>query len=190
MPIDLHPLENNLGPSLRRWRTLNRIKQTALASELGVSQSKISRWESGHSSPPYADSFKIRQLLRARPNSASDKSLLELVASSNIAVHLVCDLTHRLLAVSPKRANDWHIPLAELMNRPLWRFASDGIRTAENRLADCGWFEPQAPDIVFNTERAEFPEITIPERPIRITRVPLSDGSFARLVRDEPTLPA
>ncbi|MEP3049510.1 MAG: helix-turn-helix transcriptional regulator [Roseibium sp.] len=190
MTVDMHALENNLGPSLRRWRVLNRVKQQALAAELGVSQSKISRWESGQAQPERIEMRKILKLLRAHPQTSADNALLDLVTRSEIAVHLVCDLTHRLLAVSPKRAEDWHIPLAELMNQPLWRFASDGIRTAENRLGDCGWFEPQAPDIVFKTERAEYPEITIPARPIRITRLPLSDGCFARLVRDEPIPPA
>ncbi|MDC6133730.1 helix-turn-helix transcriptional regulator, partial [Burkholderia gladioli] len=35
------------GASLRRWRTLRRIKQEHAAALFGVSQSTISRWEAG-----------------------------------------------------------------------------------------------------------------------------------------------
>lgn len=178
-------LSRNLGPSLRRWRVLNRVKQQALADELGVSQSKISRWESGTSEPEGLDRSKVERLLLARPDSAADRALVELVSSNSAPVHLVCDLSHRLLAVSPARAQDWHAGVKELMDRPLWPYASEGIRTAEQSLGVKGWFEPHAPDIVFSTERADFPEMTIPESRIRITRLALSDGRFARLVRDD-----
>ncbi|WP_371350758.1 helix-turn-helix domain-containing protein, partial [Salmonella sp. M265] len=38
---------SSLGPALRRWRLLHRVKQTHAAELLGVAQSTISRWESG-----------------------------------------------------------------------------------------------------------------------------------------------
>ncbi|KZM48847.1 helix-turn-helix transcriptional regulator [Labrenzia sp. OB1] len=179
-------LETSLGPSLRRWRVLNRIKQEALACDLSVSQSRISRWESGLALPDKVARRKITRLLSAQPASAADKALLDLVTQASEPVHLVCDLTHRLLAISPARAREWHLPVAQFMNRPLWRFASDGIRAMEFKLADYGWFEPQSADIVFATEPVDFPEISIPESRIRISRMPLSDGSFARLVREAP----
>jgi len=178
-------LANNLGPSLRRWRVLNRVKQQALAAEIGVSQAKISRWESGRYEPEGRDLQKVTTLLRARPDSAADQALLMLVTHSRSSVHLVCDITHRLLAVSPARALDWHVPAADLMGRPLWRFASSAIQRAETKLAENGWFEATSPDIVFETELAEFSELTIPKSRIRISRLPLSDGRFARLVRND-----
>ncbi|WP_297586369.1 helix-turn-helix transcriptional regulator [Roseibium sp.] len=180
-------METSLGPSLRRWRVLNRIKQEALARDLGVSQSRVSRWESGQMQPSGAHRLAITQLLRVRPETAADRALLDLVTQASSPVHLVCDLTHRLLAVSTARTEHWHVPVSELMDRPLWRFASDSIRTIEHQLGDHGWFEPLGPDIVYETERAEFAELTIPKSRIRISRLPLSDGRFARLVRDEPS---
>lgn len=179
-------LPGNLGPSLRRWRVVNRVKQQALAADLGVSQSKISRWENGTVQPEGADRQKVAWLLCASPRSNADRALLDLVVTSSVPVHLVCDLSNRLLAASPHRARHWHVPLSDLMGRPLWRFASEGIRRMENELGERGWFEPLGPDIVYVTERAEFAELTIPESRIRITRLALSDGCFARLVRDEP----
>ncbi|WP_420336543.1 helix-turn-helix domain-containing protein [Roseibium sp.] len=183
-------LASSLGPSLRRWRVLNRVKQQSLARDLGVSQSRISRWESGQAEPDALDRQRITQLLRARPETASDRALLDLVTQAATPVHLVCDLTHRLLAASPARTRDWRVSVADLIDTPLWRFASEGIKVAENGLEDSGWFEPLGPDIVYLTERAEFAELTIPESRIRISRLALSDGRFARLVRDEAPLPA
>ncbi len=179
-------LQSNLGSSLRRWRVLNRVKQQALARDLGVSQTKVSRWESGLAQPEGADLLKVLKLLRARPETAADRALLHLVEQAAAPVHLVCDLTHRLLAMSPARAREWHVPVSEFLNRPLWRFATDSIRSMECQLADRGWYEPSGPDIRYRTERAEFPEMTIPKSWIRISRLPLSDGSFARLVREDP----
>jgi len=185
MPTETAVLNSSLGPSLRRWRVLNRVKQEVLARDLGVSQARVSRWESGQARPEGRHLLKITQLLRARPETAADRALLDLVSRSAAPVHLVCDLTHRLLAMSPARQAEWHLPVSEFLNRPLWRFASEGIREAEHSLADHGWFEPDSPDILYRTERVDYPEMTIPESRIRISRLPLSDGSFARLVREE-----
>jgi transcriptional regulator with XRE-family HTH domain len=185
MTMETAALETSLGPSLRRWRVLNRVKQEALAREFGVSQTRISRWESGISQPDESNRQKIIRLLRVRPGNASDRALFDLVTHSAAPVHLVCDLTHRLLAMSGPRALEWHAPVSEFLNRPLWRFASESIRETERKLPDLGWFEAEAPDIVYRTERADYPEMTIPESTIRITRLPLSDGRFARLVRED-----
>lgn len=165
---------------------LNRVKQDALAQDLGVSQSKVSRWESGQSHPEGGDRIKVQKLLRARPETAADVALLDLVSHASVPVHLVCDLTHRLLALSPAREREWHMPASDFLNRPLWRFASPSIRTMENELPERGWFEPLGPDIVYRTEHVDFPEMTIPESRIRISRLALSDGSYVRLVREDP----
>jgi len=179
-------LKSCLGPSLRRWRVTNRVKQEALARELGVSQTRISRWESGRAQPDDRHLQKISRLLSARPETAADRALVDLVNRSGAPVHLVCDLSHRLLAISPARAREWRAPVSDFLDRPLWRFASEAIRATEHRLSDHGWYEPDSPDILYRTERAEFPEMTIPESCIRISRLPLSDGTYARLVREEP----
>ena len=190
MPAETTVLALSLGPSLRRWRVLNRIKQETLARDLGVSQARVSRWESGRGQPDGQHLLKITQLLRARPETAADRALVELVSHSADPVHLVCDLTHRLLAMSSGREQEWRAPVSEFLNRPLWRFATQGIMDAERSLAGLGWFEPDSPDVLYRTERVEHPEMTIPESLVRISRLPLSDGSFARLVRAERTTAA
>jgi transcriptional regulator with XRE-family HTH domain len=173
-----------IGPSLNRWRRLNRVKQAALAADMHVSQATVSRWEAGTLCPGEKEMKTLVGLLSARPTSSADRALLDLVVTSSKPVHLVCDLTHRLLAASPARAAEWRDGAARLMHTSLWRFASRGIVEGEADLADKGWYEPFASDVVVETERAQFPEVTIEAGEIVWARIPLSDGSFARLVWD------
>ncbi len=178
------PLPARLGPSLRRWRTLNRVKQAALAADLGVSQAMISRWEAGLARPEGRHASAVMALLTARAGSAADRALLRLVRGSAEPVHLICDLTHRLLAASPARAATWRAPVEDLLGTPLWRFASDGIAEGEAQLAARGWYEPAPEDVEVYTERADFAELTIRAGVIRYARLPLSEGGFARLISD------
>ncbi len=180
------PAVQALGPALRRWRALNRVKQEALASDLRVSQTTVSRWESRARLPEGRDARRIIELLQARPAAACDRALADLVRQAGEPMHLICDVTHRLLAVSPARASGWSVQADDLLGTSLWRFSTRGIRAGESRLGDRGWFEPVAEDVIVETERADFPELTIPRGHIRYTRMLLSDGSVARLVRSEP----
>lgn len=174
-----------IGPSLRRWRALNRVKQAALAAEFGVSQATVSRWESNTQSPEPREARRLCQLLTARPSSASDQALIDLVRSARSPMHLICDLTHRLIAASPGRTATWRVPAEDLTGSSLWRFASEGIRAGEAALHASGWYEAIAPDVVAATERVDFRELTILASNVRYTRMPLADGGFARLVRSE-----
>ncbi len=175
-----------IGGSLRRWRVLNKVKQSALAGDIGVSQTTISRWESGALLPEKRHVGCLIDLLTARPSSAADSALLELVSKSAEPVHLVCDVSHRLLAASPSRAEDWRDGVSGFLGKSLWRYASKDIVAAEGRLDEDGWDEQIADDVEFNTDRIEHPELVIRAGRIRWTRIALSDGSFARLVRDGP----
>lgn len=180
------PCREHLGASLRRWRALNRVKQSALAGEWGVSQTTISRWEAGALPLGPREEHRITQLLAARPTSAADRALLDLVRQSPRPVHLICDLTHRLFAASPARISEWRVGVEELAGRSLWRFASPGIAAGEAALDERGWYAPIAPAVMVETEEADFAELSIAAGRLRYTRMPLSDGSFARLVEDGP----
>lgn len=48
---------------LRYWRSVNGIKQQALAEMLGISQSSVSRWERGIEQPSVAMSKKLRDVV-------------------------------------------------------------------------------------------------------------------------------
>jgi transcriptional regulator with XRE-family HTH domain len=89
-----------LGSALRRWRLLHRVKQAHAAELFGVAQSTISRWEAGRRVMEPMERTNVEALVSARLNGAADQVLDELVRESSRNVHLVCDLTHRLLACS------------------------------------------------------------------------------------------
>ncbi len=170
-----------LGRSLRLWRTVRRIKQEHAAQLLGVSQATVSRWEAGRAAPDAGDADRLRRLMAARLDSASDFVLARLVRQSAVPVHLVCDLTHRLLAASPAREAQFRVPASQLLGRSLWRCATEQIVAAEASLAERGWFGPAPPVLEFDTGLRESEELVILPSRMRWVRFRLSDGSFARL---------
>jgi transcriptional regulator with XRE-family HTH domain len=178
-----------LGCLLRGWRALRRIKQGHAAVLLGVSQPTVSRWENGVLAPTPDQEARLRVLLAARPDGAADRELIRLVSASRQAVHLVCDLTHRLLAVSLPRAREWRVGERELLGVSLWRYASDDIRAAEGKLGELGWYAPAAPVVTVTTHANRSREVPIRPGRCEWVRFPLSDGSFARLVRTVPAKP-
>lgn len=58
--------ENDIGLALRRYRISSRINQDAVARTLGVSQSQISRWESGRDRPRADNADAIEALIWGR----------------------------------------------------------------------------------------------------------------------------
>ncbi|WP_186164565.1 helix-turn-helix domain-containing protein [Burkholderia gladioli] len=170
------------GASLRRWRTLRRIKQEHAAALFGVSQSTISRWEAGTQAVSHEELRRIEACLSARLDSAADRALERLVSHHTRPVHLVCDLTHRLLACSAPRAAEFAAPLSSLMGASLWPFATAEIVAREQSLRDAGWQGHPAPSIEFDTGSNDSPQVPIRASRCRWTRFTLSDGTLARLV--------
>lgn len=173
---------SQLGRSLRTWRALRRIKQHHAGELLGVSQATVSRWENGNLAPTPEEQAAIRELLQARADSAADRELARMVNESPRAVHLVCDLTHKLLALSSLRERQCSIPRTDLIGLSLWRFASPEIVAAEAALTDVGWFESAPPAVELHTGENTSTEVRIQKSHMRWTRFRLADGSFARLV--------
>lgn len=172
-----------LGSALRRWRTLHRIKQSHAAELFGVGQSTISRWEAGVQAMSAAERTRIETLLQARLDSAADRALARLVEGSGRPVHLVCDLSHRLLACSRPRAAEFALPLAALLGTSLWRFATEDIVAQEAALDAVGWRDGMAPPALeFATGANDSALVPIRPGRCRWTRLTLSDGTAARLV--------
>lgn len=172
-----------IGPMLKHWRLLNRIKQLHAAQMFGVCQSTISRWESGVQDAEPEQRARIEALLKARLSSAADHALARLVSCSSQPAHLVCDLTHRLLACSSSRAAEFSVPVSELLGVSLWPFATEAIASQEQRLAGIGWRDNLAsPALEFATGTNDSALIPIQHSLCRWTRFTLSDGSTARLV--------
>jgi len=172
---------NEFARGLRRWRRLRGIKQSHAAELLGVTQPTLSRWERGQTTMPEEAMRKLSRLLAAPLDSAADAGLRQLIESSALPVHLVCDLTHRLLAVSPARLAEWRADATELRGVSLWRYASEEIRSAERRLGDLGWYENGAARLSFWTGANDDPVVTIRPGTLVWDRLALSDGTLARL---------
>lgn len=178
------------GPALRAFRQARRMKQAHLAELLGVDQATVSRWERGGASPGEAARRGLRTLLAADPRTASDAVLRRLVETSALPVHLVCDLTHALLAASPAREREWGRGAGELLGTPLFRFATPAIEAAERRLSASGWHEGPSAAAVLATGAGRHPELRIAAGTLLWERLPLGDGRPARLVTTlPPTLP-
>jgi transcriptional regulator with XRE-family HTH domain len=172
-----------LGQRLRRFRRLRGLKQEHVAQILGVSQGLISRWEAGKHVPSPEISHQIRRFISVAPDSVSDRALRRLVEAANVPVHLICDATHRLLAASPLREDEWRASAHAFIGSSLWRFATDDIVLAEDRLADHGWFDRPDPDrISIPTKGNGSNEMRILPSTLEWERVGLADGRVGRLV--------
>ena len=173
---------NEFGRALRRWRRLRGVKQSHAAELFGVTQPTLSRWERGYHRPPDAAARRLTKLLSAPLDSTADAGLRRLVENSALPVHLICDLTHRLLAASPKRFAEWKADAAALRGLSLWRFATDEIQQAESRLGDLGWYDDGAPSLRLWTSDNHDPLVRIVPGVLVWERLTLSDGTLARLV--------
>src|SRR3954447_6221372 len=172
----------DFGRSLRRLRRLTGIKQGHLAELAGVTQATVSRWESGLHHPTPEQAAKLLPLIEARLDPAADAMLKRLVESSSLRVHLVCDVTHRLLAVSPARRREWRNDASNLYGETLWPFASTWIQEGEARLVELGWYEPSALPVAGWTELNCPGVIRMGPGMWLWERMQISDGRFVRLV--------
>ena len=173
---------NEYGRALSRWRRLRGVKQSHAAELFGVTQATLSRWERGYHRLPDAAARKLTRLLAAPLDSSADAGLRRLVESSALPVHLICDLTHRLLAASPQRFAEWTADASDLRGTSLWRFATDEIQQAESRLGDLGWYDEGTTELRFWTSDNHDPMVRIVPGILVWERLTLSDGTLARLV--------
>lgn len=51
------------GSDITRWRSANRVKQSALADMVGVSQATVSKWERGTWEPTRAVALRLRDII-------------------------------------------------------------------------------------------------------------------------------
>lgn len=177
----LYPSVPALLGAVRRKRVLRRMKQTHLAELLGVTQSSLSRWESGKQMPPPEALEALARFVAAGPGEASGAVVKRLVEQSRRAIHLVCDTTHRLLAASPARRAEWRLPDGGI-GVPLWRYATSEIRRAEGQLDAFGWFGRDDAAVFFATSGRPGPQVWIRPSMVLWERVAVGGFSWARLV--------
>lgn len=150
------------------------MKQSHVAELAGVAQTTVSRWESG---AVRADVEVVRLIdrLAGHPASAADRALRRLVEMAGPPVHLIDDLSHRLLAASPAREREWGVAASELLGISLWRYATDDIRAAEE-----GWPACDS-SLGVTTAAGTHPDLRIVAGTMIWERLALADGRVARL---------
>lgn len=166
---------------LRGLRRTKGLKQSALAHDLCVAQTTVSRWEAGQQTP--SAEMQQRALGILANARTDDTALRRLVESAGNYVHLVEEATHVCLAYSRLRAGDWRTSQQALLGVSLWQFATDEIRQAEAELVDSNWWSERVPTPKsFVTSRQVHDQITISAGGILWERLYLSDGTPVRLV--------
>jgi len=165
------------GRRLRWLRRAAGFKQSHVADLAGVTQATVSRWEAGDITPVSELAARVLKAFR----STTDAALARLVRSSTLAVHLVSDGDHRLLAASPLRKWEWGPRADDFAGKSLWRFAPPSIVEAEHRLLDAGWWDTAYPAPVRVLVTRSPGEIDIAGGPMLWERVWLADGTVARL---------
>ena len=167
------------GFRLKRLRLLKGLKQLHLADLLDVNQSTVARWERGDVDLSETEWQRAKAALNY--TTTQDDVLKRLVETSTDQVHLVCDLTHRLLAASNSRQASWRTDVSALIGQPLFRYASEAIVQAEAGLDDLGWYDGVTTSLTFTTGANTSSAVPIREGLMRWDRVRLGDGSPARL---------
>jgi len=170
-----------IGRALLRFRRLNFIKQAHAAELLSVSQGSISRWEGGTHVPDERHRERIAALIAAHANNDGDAALKRLITTSTLAVHLVCDATHILLAASASRAAGFAGGAEPYLGSSLWRYASAEIVEAEARLAAGGWFERPFQAFSFRTGDNHSHDVPVRPSTVHWETIPLADGRVGRV---------
>lgn len=170
----------SFGARLKRLRRARNLKQAYIATIAGVCQTTVSRWESGDIDPPSSVASRLLQQLQC--HSAADAALRRLVENSRIAVHLISDVDHRLLAASDSRWRQWGPGADRYAGKSLWSFATDDIVAAEEALEAGGWWHEYLPEPVQVVTRAGgSPPCRIVPGRMLWERVWLADGTPGRL---------
>jgi transcriptional regulator with XRE-family HTH domain len=173
----------SLGARLSFARRVRGMKQTHVAEYFGVTQPIVSRIERGELVPTGTLRTRVLDFVAARLDPARDAGLRRLIERAGSPVHLICDITHLLLAASPARENEWQRSFNDFRGRSLWPFATDAICAAEARLPELGWGERDGTNMLtFATPANQSRELRIAAGVLIWDRIILADGSPARIV--------
>lgn len=172
------------GLILRRYRIMRGMKQQSLADLFGVRQSTMSKWEQGTLYISEERQAQIMDLISVYPSWIADSWLRRLVETSSQRVHVICDVSHRLLAASPSRVAEWGVTSRELIGQKLLQDAPDDIVAAEKHLLQGGAGENYLRPMIISTAGQRSGRYKVEPGRLLWEKLQIEDGSWVRLVTD------
>ena len=167
---------------LKQLRVSANVKQTHLAEIMRVSQSTVSKWETGATAPTKGQYFAILSFLSGPVSSVRDSWLTRLVASSKDPIHLICDQSHTLFAASETRVDEWKRSMAEVSRVPLCIDLPEDILSAEKQYQRNFKGLTASVSFVVRTEGRSEGLYAIKPALMLWERLQLTDGRVVRLV--------
>lgn len=125
---------------IRNFRMSKRLKQAALAADLGVTQAMISRWENGESEPPERVKRRMTELVQDAFVVAPAPTWADLV-SLNPAIELVTDSMGMLKAVSQGALDLLGMTREEIEGRSIRQFIGGDFVEALDLIREKGMFQ-------------------------------------------------
>lgn len=117
-----------------------RLKQAALAADLGVTQAMISRWENGESDPPERVKRRMAELVQDAFVVAPAPTWMDLV-TLNPAIEFVTDSLGMFKAISQGAVDMFGVTREEIEGRQATQFLGGDFVGAMDSLRDSGMFQ-------------------------------------------------
>ena len=117
-----------------------RLKQAALAADLGVTQAMISRWENGESDPPERVKRRMAELVQDAFVVAPAPTWMDLV-TLNPAIEFVTDSLGMFKAISRGAVDMFGVTSEEIEGRQAKQFLAGDFATAMDDLRGSGMFQ-------------------------------------------------
>lgn len=138
---------NLAGPSskvnwpsiIRNFRMSKRLKQAALAADLGVTQAMISRWENGESDPPDRVKRRMAELVQDAFVVAPAPTWVDLV-TLNPGIEFVTDSMGMFKAISAGALELFGVAREAIEGRPASRFLGGDFTQTMESLRSKGMF--------------------------------------------------
>ncbi len=125
---------------IRNFRMSKRLKQAALAADLGVTQAMISRWENGESEPPERVKRRMTELVQDAFVVAPAPTWVDLV-SMNPAIEFVTDSMGMLKAVSQGALDMLGMTREDIEGRSIKQFIGGDFVAALDTIREKGMFQ-------------------------------------------------
>jgi transcriptional regulator with XRE-family HTH domain len=125
---------------IRNFRMSKRLKQAALAADLGVTQAMISRWENGESDPPERVKRRMAELVQDAFVVAPAPTWVDLV-TLNPGIEFVTDSLGMFKAISNGALDLFGVGREEIEGRQAQQFLGGDFASNMDQVREKGMFQ-------------------------------------------------